>query len=89
MSINSGRENETRKIPDDVVNNLINIGLFSRDEFDSDMLNYWRECKMSTLCTAFPSFPSEGDIPLNTLKNCAKTTAKINVQDILPIEACE
>jgi hypothetical protein len=38
---------------------------------------------MSTLCTAFPLSPSEGDIPLNTLKNCAKTTAKINVQEII------
>jgi len=28
---------------------------------------------MSTLRTAFPSFPEEGETPLNTLKNCAKT----------------
>jgi hypothetical protein len=41
---------------------------------------------MSTLCTAFPSFPSEGDTPLNTLKNCAKTTAKINMQKTIPID---
>ena len=41
---------------------------------------------MSTLCTAFPSFPGEGDIPLNTLKNCAKTTAKINMQKTIPID---
>jgi hypothetical protein len=41
---------------------------------------------MSTLCTAFPLFPSEGDIPLNTLKNCAKTSATINVQEIIPID---
>jgi hypothetical protein len=41
---------------------------------------------MSTLCTAFPSSPSEGHIPLNTLKNCAKTTAKNNVQEIIHID---
>jgi hypothetical protein len=41
---------------------------------------------MSTLCTAFPSLSGEGDIPLNTLKNCAKTTAKINVQEIISID---
>jgi hypothetical protein len=47
------------------------------------MPSFWRECQMSTLCTAFPSFFKEGESPLNTLKNCAKTTAKINVQEII------
>ena len=50
------------------------------------MPSFWRECQMSTLCTAFLSFPREGDTPLNTLKNCAKTTAKINMQKIIPID---
>jgi hypothetical protein len=50
------------------------------------MLDCWRECQMSTLCTAFPSFPREGDTPLNILKNCAKTTAKINMQKTIPID---
>jgi hypothetical protein len=38
---------------------------------------------MSTLRTAFPSFFKEGESPLNTLKKCAKTTTKINVQEII------
>jgi hypothetical protein len=41
---------------------------------------------MSTLCMAFPSFPAEGETLLNPLQNCAKTVAKINVQEVIPID---
>jgi hypothetical protein len=46
----------------------------------------WYECRKSTLCTAFPSFPGEGETLLNTLQNCAKTVAKINVQEVIPLD---
>src|SRR5919108_3031578 len=50
------------------------------------MLDFWHGCKMSNLCTAFPSFPKEGETPLHTLKNCAKIAAKINVREVIPID---
>jgi hypothetical protein len=33
-----------------------------------------------------PIVPERGRNPLNTLKNCAETAAKINVQEVIPID---
>jgi hypothetical protein len=80
-----GDENETCKIPDGVRKISRIMDLLCTRWIDYAMLDCWRECKMSTLCTAFPSFSRKGDIPLHTSKNRAKTTAQINVQEIIPI----
>jgi len=46
------------------------------------MLDFWRECKMSTLCTASsPSLREGYNLPY-TLRNRARTAAKINVQEV-------
>jgi len=39
-----------------------------------------RECKMCTFGTAYPAVSREGENSTNSLKNCAKTAAKINVR---------
>jgi hypothetical protein len=67
-------------------NTLTNMGLFIRNDFNSDMLGFWPECQKPTLCTAFPLFPAEGETLLNPLQNCAKKVAKINVQEVIPID---
>ena len=44
------------------------------------MLDLRHECKMCTFGTGYPAVSREGENPTNALKNCAKTTAKINVR---------
>jgi hypothetical protein len=52
---------------------------------ENEVCNIPDEGYNTFLCTAFPSFSRKGDIPLHTSKNRAKTTAQINVQEIIPI----
>jgi hypothetical protein len=47
---------------------------------DHVMLDFRCECKMCTFGTGSSAVSGEGEHSTNTLKNCAKTAAKINVQ---------
>ena len=46
----------------------------------------WKACGKQTLCTASSATPQAGYNPLQTVQNCARTVAKINVQHVLPLD---
>ena len=50
------------------------------------VLALFKECTKSTFCTASSATPQAGDDSLQTVQNCARTAAKINVQQVLPLD---
>jgi hypothetical protein len=50
------------------------------------MPSFWRECQMTTLCTAFPAFSREDYNLHHTLRTRAKTAVKINVQEVILLD---
>ena len=49
-------------------------------------LDLRRECQMCTFGTGYPAVSREGENPMNALKNCAKTAAKINVRQVSELD---
>jgi hypothetical protein len=56
------------------------------EQLEQLMLDCRRACKMCTFGTGSSAVSGEGENLTNTLKNCAKTAAKINVRQASEID---
>jgi hypothetical protein len=65
---------------------LIDAELRGMGQTDYLLLDLRRECKMCTFGTGSSAVSGEGENSMITLKSCAKTAAKINVQQAIELD---